>query len=411
MGIKGKILAIGATKESDIWISAAKSLGFEVILVLPRFQILQPTFRIVKNLVKEFYEVQLWELEEIHAIARQHDIVMTLCQPCTNFALRAVAHINSRLGLLGLSESQLERAGNKLNFHHMLKEHHLPAPKQCVRVDAIAPDSPPLPFPFVLKPNFGAGGVGIQRFRSSTEWQTFAEREDKFRFLKNKDDFYIAESFVEATYHVGINGAVTSGKLKILSHNVRDLREESWGAYFKENIFPNEDLSILSNQNMNLINKLIAAIGLNDWPLKIELFLDDEKNIISFIEVNLRAPGTRSPIAFSQILGIDYATELVKLASPFHTAFESKPKEVTNNCLMIKNFYFEPGTVKSIKWFEHHPSIVSFETRLQPGDVITNSWDVSTAQRNGELILVAKDKQELERTVRSLESQVFIEYE
>lgn len=407
---------IGVFHDSDIWLSEAKKLGYRIVATHPLDIKEKAYYEQVKPYIDLFYQVSYFDLDKLVKIAKEHNVEMLVCHPASNDAIYATGFVNSALGLKGLSLAAAEKASSKFKFHHFLEENNLPrAPYTYVYDKTLNLND--VSFPCIVKPNFGAGSMGVKKIDSQAELKEFFTKksaEDGYH-LSKKYDYYLVQGYVHARYLLGCNCVVKDGELIIFAHYVRDLKSSVEADrlpyfYFEEALYPEDDPSYLNDDVISKIKIMVKKLGVDNWPVKLDIFLDENKRIISFVEVNLRPGGTHSARAFNLVYGFNNVAEQVKLPTNLSCNF-SRRYDSRYKYVMIKNFRFKPGIIKKIEWPKCDSKILYFNSRLKPGTVIPAKWDISVAAVNGELVMVSESKEKLLNEFYNFVNNIVIEYE
>lgn len=406
---------IGIFDDSHIWMQEAKRLGYRIIATHPMDITEKYYYDRVKDLIDEFHIVSYMDTDKLIEIAKQNNVTLNIIHPCTNDASYAIGVVNSALGLKGITKSVAEKAASKEGWHNFLVEHNLPGASWCYRYNDIE-DLESLEYPCIVKPNYGAGSQGIKKIYSADELKTFMEtREyDNGWYLTKKYDYYLVQEYTKAKWLVGCNAAVKDGKLIVFAYyakNLHSLSEQLRQPYFyyEDGVFPTDDPSFMNKENLDMMQKLVDCLGVDNSAIRFDIFLNEDKTIKSFVELNLRPGSSHSASCFHKIFGYNTTEQLIKLNTDLEVNFSPVPTTKWKY-MYCKNFKFSPGKIKSIKWPELDEHVHHFSSQLKPGSVIPPVWNVATAGLCGELLLLGETKQQLLQKLDEFTRAIEIEY-
>jgi len=406
---------IGVFDDSYIWMTEAKKLGYKIIATHPIDIQQKYYYDTVKDLIDEFHIVDYMDTESLIQIAKTQNVSLNIIHPCTNDASYAIGVVNSALGLKGFTKEVAEKAASKEGWHKFLQDNNLPGAKWCYRYEDIE-DLQSLEYPCIVKPNYGAGSQGIKKIYSADELQLFMSSKDYNNgyHLSKKYDYYLVQEFTRAKWLVGCNSAVKNGKLIVFAHyakNLQGLSEQLRQPYFyyEDGIYPEESGRILSKQNLEKMQHLVDMLGIDNSAIRFDIFLDDNFNIKSFVELNLRPGSSNSATCFHKVYGYNITEQLVKLNTNADVDF-TRQFDTRWKYMYTKNFRFKPGKIQSIKWPELDEHVHYFSSRLAPGTVIPPVWNVATAGLCGELLLLGETKQQLLEKLDEFIRNIEIEY-
>lgn len=406
---------IGVFEDSGIWMREAKKLGYRIIATHPKDIKQKHYYNKVAPYIDVFYEVDYMDTDKLVSIAKEHSVELNIIHPCTNDASYAIGAVNSALGLKGITKPVAENAASKQGWHDFLVEHDFPRASWCHRYDDIQ-DPHTLEYPCIVKPNYGAGSQGVKKIYSADELVEFMSTKeyDNGYHLSKKYDYYLVQEYTRARWILCINAGIENGKLIIFTHYVRDLHSLSEQSrlpyfYYEDAIHPNDNLDFLNEKNIECINNLIKALKVDNTALRFDIFLDEKKDIVSFVELNLRPGSSNSADAYHKIYGYNTTEQLIKLNTSQSAKFE-RQHDTKWKFVYCKNFRFKPGKIRSIKWPDLDEHVHHFSSRLEPGSVIPPVWNVSTAGLCGELLLLGETKEQLLQKLDEFTRAIEIEY-
>jgi biotin carboxylase len=400
-------MIIGVFYESDLWIKKTKELGYNVVAVHPMELSNKAYFNSVQPYIDKFYKCSYVDYGQLLNIAKSNKVEMVVTHPCSNDALVASGYVNSELGLKGVSYSAALKAGSKFEFHQLLEEYDLPRALYTTK----NLNDEAIQFPCIVKPNFGAGSIGVKKIASRDELDAFFISKDiknGYRLTKPEYDYYLVQDFMQGERILGCNGVVRDGEVIVFGKTMRNLKNEvEQQPYFYGQEFITTYME-LSSKTKRSLEKLISGLQLDNCPFKAEILIDEQDEIIGFIEINLRPAAMNTAIAFDYIYGFDNASEQIKLATDLKTSFEHTSTEY--QYMMVKNLVFKEGTIESISWPPLPSNIISFNTELKSNETVDKFLDVNAASKNGHILIIGKEESEIYGTASSFVSNIKIKY-
>lgn len=409
-------LHIGVFDDSHLWMKEAKELGYEIIAI-HRIDIkTKHYYNLVKEYIDHLYIVDYHDYDKIIEISKSHNVSMTLTHPCTNDANLASAVVNSALNLKGIRKESAEKALSKNKFAKFLEEHNLPRAKWNYKYDDLSKDQiNNLEYPCIVKPNYGAGSAGVKKIYFAEELMLFMKLKDTEEgYWLSDNDYYNVEEFVRGRYLIGCNSAIKDGKLIIFAHYTKDmlcLNEQLRQPYFyyEEGIYSR----FINNINQNTYNELqrcVTELGIKNGAARFDIFVDENFDLVSIIELNLRPGSSNSATCFHKVYDNNFTRELVKLNTDLEVNFDHG-NNPSYDYMFCKNFKFKEGKIKRIEWPNWSNNIHHFSSTLKPGDVIPSYWNASVAHMTGQLLLLGKDYKSMMQELDEITRSIIIEYD
>lgn len=404
---------IGVFDDSHLWMHEARELGYKIIAIHKIDITSKHYYPLVKDLIDEFYIVPYQDHERIIEIARAHNVSMTVTHPCTNDANIATAVVNSTLGLKGIKMHSAEQCLSKYDFAQFLEDHDLPRAEWTYKFDDVLPRLMDLEYPCVVKPNYSGGSAGVKKIHTAEELLEFMVEEGE-GFHLEPGDFYNVQAYTKARYLIGVNAAVQNGELIIFAHYTKDmycLNEQLRQPYFyyEEAVFSRFDERI-TPETHNELQRCITALAIENGAVRFDIFTDDDYNLVSIIELNLRPGSSNSASCFHKIYGYNITKELVKLNTDIDADFSPK-HDPDYDWMFCKNFRFNPGKITRIEWPKWSENVHHFSSTLQAGDTIPAHWDASVAHKTGQLLLLGRDYDSMMAELDKITRSIRIEYE
>jgi len=398
---------IGVFYESDLWVKYTKELGYEIIATHPLNIENKFYYDDIKKYIDVFYKIAYDDLDGLLQIAKRHNVSMLIPHPTSNDATIAAGYVNTELNLKGVSYKSALLTSSKYDFHQLLRKYDLPRPK--FTVDEV--NDSRITFPCVVKPNYGAGSVGAKLIYTKKELLSFFETKDKQNgySLTKPYDYYIIQEFVSGAIIMGCHAVVHNGKLTIFGRTYRDLIKERHALpyFYGQEFITNRD--DITPYTYDQIEKVVNAAGIDNCPFDLEVMLNSDGDVISFIEFNLR-PAEKAFNFINGRGGYEYCIrEQVKLGTDLDCDFSELETSV-DNYIGVRYFKFKPGKIKSITWPKIPDNAIFFNTKLLNGSVIDNIWNVDTAIKNGSLIIVGNSVEEVVLDLSNFADDIKIEY-
>jgi biotin carboxylase len=406
-------LHIGVFDDSHLWMKEAKELGYTIVATHPMDITEKYYYNDVKDYIDYFYIVKYQDTGELVEIARKHNVSMTLTHPCTNDANLASAVVNSALNLKGIKEHSAKQCLSKYDFHLFLEKHDLPRTKWNYKYEDVKHKLSDLEYPCIVKPNYGGGSAGIKKIYDAEELRFFMQLKEEGYHL-SRGDFYNVQSYTRAKYLIGANSAVKNGELIIFAHYTKDmycLNEQLRQPYFyyEEGVYSRFIENITPETHAEL-QRCITELGIENGAVRFDLFLDEDFNLISIIELNLRPGSSNSATCFHKVYGYNTSKELVKLNTDLPVDF-TPTQEPEYDYMFTKNFRFNPGKIRRIEWPEWSENVHHFSSTLKAGDTIPAHWDASVAHKTGQLLLLGKDYDSMMAELDKITRSIQIEYD
>lgn len=404
-------MMIGVFSESHLWLESAKNLGYRIIATHPMDIKNKFYYNGAIKYIDDFYVVDYFDYNRLINIAIENNIEFVICHPTSNDATLAAGFINEKLNLKGVSFQAANIACNKFNFYKFLEEYNLPTPNFTFKVDDNL-DYAKITYPCIVKPAFGAGSLGVKIIENENDLKTFFKEKNYnngYALTKPHYDFYIVQQFVKGKKIMGCHSVVHDGQLNIFARTYRDLSNENatypycYGQEFITTYDP------ITEKTYDAILKLIKTLKVDNTPFDLEVLLDENNDIISFVELNLR-PAEK---AFNYINGRNGYTycinEQVKLGTDLNKDFSSIGNKKEYMCL--KYFRFKEGKIQKIEWPPLPENCIFFDSELKTGDYVSSLWNSRTAIESGQIILVDNDLDRLKISLDTFVKNINITYE
>jgi hypothetical protein len=407
--MKHKIsMVVGVFHDTYLWLKHAKDLDYKIIATHPIDIESKFYYSNVKKYIDKFYKVSYSDVDKLLEIATTHDVSMLIPHPSSNDATVSAGFVNSQLGLKGVSYESALLASSKYDFHKLLVKNDLPRPEFTTKYI----DKENITYPCIVKPNYGAGSVGVKLIHTEQELRSFFINPDiknGYELTKPKYDYYIIQEYIDGPKIMGCHAVVHNKKLTIFGRTYRDLiKERDAKPYFygQEFITTRDPITPYT---YNQIEKVVEAVGIDNTPFDLEVLLDENDNAMSFIEFNLR-PAEKAFNFINGRGGYEYCIrEQVKLGTDLPCDFSEK-RAATDDYVGVRYFRFKEGKINSIKWPDLPTNTLFFDTNLTDGSVIESIWNVNAAMKNGSIIVTEKSREKVCNSINEFVDKIQIKY-
>jgi hypothetical protein len=270
----------------------------------------------LESIDKLFYmpdEEHVWNREHtvlsVAHLMRHHRIDRIV--PLDEFDLELAASLRAHLMIPGMDESTTRGFRDKLTMRTRAQQKGLkvPAFTSALNHQAIAEYLEVVPGPWVLKPRFMAGAIGIQKIQSVPEmWNALAA-------LGDKQSFYLIERYIPGeVFHV--DSVVTGGAVKfaIASAYGRPPLDVSHGG----GIFTTRTLRAAEGAAPALLEmnaRVLPALGLEDGVAHTEFILADQNGELHFLESAARVGGAHISDLVEAATGLNLWAEWARIES------------------------------------------------------------------------------------------------
>lgn len=377
-------LCIGVFDGSEPWLAAVKRLGYDIVASHPVNLDAKYYFNNVKEYISDYKKIDYFDFDEQVRFAKEQNVSMTITRPATGDALIATGYINSYFGFKGISYKQALTCSNKEQFHIFLEKNDLCRPNFSSKYIGQIPEN----FPVIVKPVYGAGGLGVKQINCIKDYQNFFSKKIDGYQLTKKYDYYLVQECVLGKY-LGVNGFVKNKQIYIF-HKWEGVMNY-FGDDFKYAPMYVSTYNKLPKNTYNQIQKLFQNLDLDNCPFMLEMLTDNELNIKSFIECNLRPGGLNTAYTYDKALKTDICETITSLSS----SYVDRPvyfEENKNFFFTILSFNFKSGVIKKISIPNLNNNILFFKCNLKIGDVIEPLTNASNSNKNGHCITYGNTK-------------------
>lgn len=390
------ILVVGAGTHQVPGILKLKEKGHYVIAID------EATDAEGKDIANEFYAVDIKAPEVILSFLAKnnHKIDTAMCFS-TEIALRTVAEINDRLGLVGLNMKEVLVATDKAAQREILKKTGLPTPgfKEFKKGDDLK-TLDGLRIPLVVKPTDNAGSRGVTIVRDRDELASVINeslKESKY------DSKVVVEEFVPGLEFT-VEALVIDGKVSILG--ISEKKKPINNFTVSVELFYNSPFVEAHREEIEAVIKpFLINCGFDNTITHTEVIYSYIDHQFYVVETTVRSGGFH---IFDKILpGI---TGLDIIGITIDTLLGEKPQlgQIRRNPGILGFFYNNFGVIKSISIVDTAlPKDVEYGLFVKEDDIIK---DLSTdGSRLGYYVAFGKDWKETFSKAREIEYAVKFE--
>lgn len=301
-----KILVLGANQKQIQLISAAKSVGYYVIVC--DYTKDHPGI----PLADKHYQISYLDKDAVLAVAQSEHIDGIIGN--TDPAMMMVAYISEQLGLVGNKPGSIEQMLSKAQFRKLQEEVGLYCPKH-IETDIfseIESSLDDLVYPIVIKPSISNSSQGTTKIPASNLREKVRESFQKCKEI-SRNGKVLVEEFVEMPSMEVIEGDVFINDDTILYNLFTTRRSVLAPMVPMTYIFP----PILSEEKKDIVKsglgKIFKGAGIKHGEYNVEMYFTT-KNELFIIEINPRQGGHDIPQLIQLYTGIDYNKLLVTTA-------------------------------------------------------------------------------------------------
>ena len=349
-----------------------------------------------KDIANEFFAVDIKDPEAILSLLAKNDhkVDTAMCFS-TEIALRTVAEINDRLGLVGLNMKEVLVATDKAAQREVLRKSGLPTPgfKEFKKGDDLK-TLDGLRIPVVVKPTDNAGSRGVTIVRNRDELACVINeslKESKY------DSKVVVEEFVPGLEFT-VEALIIDGKVNILG--ISEKKKPINNFTVSVELFYNSPFVENHRDEIEAVIKpFLINCGFDNTITHTEVIYSYIDHLFYVVETTVRSGGFH---IFDKILpGI---TGLDIIGITIDTLLGGKPQlgEIKKNPGILGFFYNNFGVIKSISIVDTAlPKDVEYGLFVKEGDIIK---DLSTdGSRLGYYVTFGKDWKEAFSKAREID--------
>ena len=383
-------------------IEKAQRMGFRAIVVSSAGN--YPGFKVADKA----YEIDVRDKERILEVAKKEQISGIVTEQ-TDIAVPTVAYVAERMNLPGIDYQCALRFTNKYLMRQACEAIGVPVPRhvKASTLQEAVERSAGLNFPIILKPVDNQGSRGVVKLRSAQEIGRYFDA----ALAYSSDGSVILEEFVHGK-EVVIQGFANNSEFKNLVLGDR--------AYFdipnlfipKQTLFPSALDPELQEEVLDLNTRLITHLAPKFGITHSEYLVNPESGDIFLIETAIRGGGVFiSSDLVPLACGIDPTTLLIRIAAGETIEMPTAVTPYAASGYLC--FTLPDGIITRITGADALPLIPGvhkvFLQHLEPGRRTTEMRDKT--QRQGPILITAKDRNALEETIQRVKETLKIEVE
>lgn len=396
-----RLLVVGAGIGQVHLVKKARSQGIHVtVLTLPGPY---PCIELADDVI--YCDVFDREKAAAEAKARGIDAVVS---DQNDLMVPTVAYIAEKLGLPGNSFDQVQAYCNKNRFRDNCDKLGIPVPKH-VAVDSVGFDFSNFDgaFPLIVKPADSQSSVGVRRVDND------AELREALAFALNKsfshtaivEEFFVGKEIV-------CEGFIDGGEYRLLDFADRKYFDLGELQIPSQTLFPSNINPDLLDRVVEYERKMAAYIKPAFAITHSEYLIDEESNEIRVVESALRGGGVYiSSHLIPYATGIDVNDVLLKKALGESVDVESPFASRKEAAAGYISFYLREGTIVSVAGLDEIKSF-DFVKEVFLDDIKVGATVEKFAHkgsRKGPILIVGKDRDELERNAARVKETLKVE--
>lgn len=355
-----------------------------------------------KDSADEFYAVDIKDSEAILSLLARNNLIIdsAMCFS-TEIALRTVADINERLGLVGLNMKEVLVATDKVAQREVLKSSGLPTPgfKEFRKGDDLS-SLDKLRIPVVVKPTDNAGSRGVTIVR---EKDKLAEVIDESLKESKYDSKVVVEEFVPGLEFT-VEALIIDGEVNILG--ISEKKKPINNFTVSVELFYNSPFVESHRDEIEAIIKpFLINCGFNNTITHTEIIYSYIDHLFYVVETTVRSGGFH---IFDKILPVITGLDIIGIT--VDTLLGEKPLlgKIEKRPGILGFFYNNFGVIKSISIVDTAlPKDVEYGLFVKEGEIIK---DLSTdGSRLGYYVTFGNNWREAYSKAREIEYAVKFE--
>lgn len=395
-----RLLVIGAGIGQVHLVKKARSQGIHVtVLTLPGSY---PCIELADDVI--YCDVFDREKAASEAKARGIDAVVS---DQNDLMTPTVAYIAEKLGLPGNSFEQVQAYCNKNRFRDNCDKLGIPVPKH-IAVDNVDFNFSRFDgaFPLIVKPADSQSSVGVRRVENDGELRealAFALSKS-FSHTAIVEEFFVGKEIV-------CEGFIDGGEYRLLAFADRKYFELGELQIPSQTLFPSGVKQELLDRVVECEKKMAAYIKPAFAITHSEYLIDEESNEIRVVESALRGGGVYiSSHLIPYATGIDINSVLIDKALNRNVDVEAVFAERKDAAAGYVCFYLPEGEIVSVDGIDELLAFdcvkATFLDEMKPGQRAQKI--VHKGLRQGPILVVGKDREELDRNVAKVQQTLKI---
>jgi biotin carboxylase len=310
---KKTVLCLASYEKGHAFLQQCHELGWRTLLLTSLS--LRETAKWPANTLDDIFYMpdvaKKWDIAEtiraVSHLARKEQIDRIV--PLDDFDLETASALREHLRVPGMGDTTTRHFRDKLAMRVRASADGVPIPEfvHTLNDARIAEFTERVPPPWVLKPRFLAGALGIKKVRDA------ADLADKLAILGDERSFYLLERFVPGdVFHV--DSIVYENKMLFTiasGYGKPPLAVAQGGDVFSSRILPRE--SKLANDLLAMTARVLKAMRLLRGVSHTELIRGHEDGVLYFLETAARVGGAHLADMIEAASGINLWREWAKI--------------------------------------------------------------------------------------------------
>lgn len=395
-----RLLVVGAGIGQVHLVKKARSQGIHVtVLTLPGPY---PCIELADDVI--YCDVFDREKAAAEAKARGIDAVVS---DQNDLMAPTVAYIAEKLGLPGVTFDQVQAYCNKNRFRDNCDKLGIPVPKH-IAVDAVDFDFSNFDgaFPLIVKPADSQSSVGVRRVENDAELREALTNalNKSFSHTAIVEEFFVGKEIV-------CEGFIDAGEYRLLAFADRKYFDLDELQIPSQTLFPSVIKPELLDRVVGCEKKMAAYIKPAFAITHSEYLIDEESNGIRVVESALRGGGVYiSSHLIPYAAGIDINGVLIDKALGRNVDVGTVFAERKNGAAGYVCFYLPEGEIVSVDGIDELCALdcvkATFLDEMKPGQ--RTQKIVHKGLRQGPILVVGKDREELDRNVAKVQQTLKI---
>ncbi len=293
----------------------------------------------------EFYNIDIKDYKQILDLIEKKNFNLVGCISfATEYALRTVALINDKLGLNGLTISDVSIATSKIKQREILKSLDIPSPKFFYlnlgeNVEDKF-DANQLMFPCVVKPSDSAGSRGVNVVKNKAQLQNAIKEARKFSSF---DAQIIVEEMIEGIEFT-VESFVYNGEIKTLA--ISEKKKPLNNHTVSTELFYNSPLvNNLGNIIEETVTTFIKACNFKNTITHTEVIYSYKDHKVYIIETTTRSGGFG---VFDKVLPFVTGLDIVGLSIDLSLGNQISIDRIQKNPCILRFFSANEGKLINI---------------------------------------------------------------
>lgn len=288
--MKKVLMMIGASERHRPFIKRARELGLHVV------GIDRDEEAPGREYCNVFAPISIKDKDRALRFAEEHRI--DGCVSIPDEGVPTCAHINSMLGLKGITSDTYNRMTDKL----VAKKHYIDNGVKTPRLGLAM-----VGFPCIIKPITSTGSSGVLRF------DHYAQLEHFLGTMRGCPLDFIIEEYIDGwLFSIDLimqDGEVTYGML-----HERYLQYVSKGCFVDNVIISPSILDSLLESLFPVCRKALLSVGFEDGPANLQFILSKKEGSSYLIEINPRISGPYGIECHTMATGFEWVDDIINVA-------------------------------------------------------------------------------------------------